>query len=455
MEGSKSEMKKLTLLSFIFSLFFIMKPEEYMAAGNLQATIDSMKEGAVLKLEGKTYEGNIVITKPLTIIGTKNTVIKGDGNGNVISVKAPNVKLKSLNVTHGSMNRNSAEEYAAIKIYSNNNVVEHVTITDSFHGIYLSQAHYNKIEYVNIKGLGKGEIAAQGNGFHVYYANDNLLAHNKIEGTRDGMFFDYANRNSIYDNNITGTRYGLHYMYSDENTFKHNTFTMNQGGAAIMNSNGLTLTNNQFIVNYGNQSFGLLLLQSNENHIQNNLFYMNQRGLYIDQATRNEIRNNRIIQNQIGIELWASSNQQIFALNTISDNTIPAVTIGGSGEGNAWSEHGKGNNWGSTFPLTDLDQNGIGDFPITYHSSLHQLIEAQELTNFFLKSPALKIYEKINATQNEDEIMFNDPHPLVPKKGSHSPIWLAALGVLAVLIFLKGRQRYALRLEGMEGKPKR
>ncbi len=425
-----------------------------MAAGNLQATIDSMKEGAVLKLEDQTYEGNIVINKPLTMIGSKNTVIKGDGTGNVISVKAPNVKLSHLTVTHGSMDRNSAEEYAAIKIYSNNNVVEHVKITDSFHGIYLSQAHHNKIQYADIQGLGKGEIAAQGNGLHVYYANDNVLAHNTIEGTRDGMFFDYANRNKSHDNNISNTRYGLHYMYSDENTFKRNTFTMNQGGAAIMNSNGLTLTDNQFIVNYGNQSFGLLLLQANENHIQNNLFYMNQRGLYIDQATRNVIRGNRIIQNGIGIELWASSNQQIFTQNTISDNTIPAVTIGGTGETNAWSEHGKGNDWGSAFPLTDLDQNGIGDFPITYHSSLHQLIEDQELTNFFLKSPALKIYEKINSSSNEDEVMFNDPHPLVPDKGSHTAIWLAALGVLAAVIFLKGRKRYALHLEGMEGKHK-
>jgi nitrous oxidase accessory protein len=454
MEGSKSEMKKLTLLSFIFSLLFIINPEESMAAGTLQATIDSMKEGAVLKLEDKTYEGNIVINKPLTIIGEKKTVIKGDGTGNVISIKAPNVKLKHLTVTHSSMNRNSAEEYAAIKIHTDNNVVDHVTITDSFHGIYLSQAHHNKIQYANIKGMGKGEIAGQGNGLHVYYANDNVLSHNSIEGTRDGMFFDYANRNKSYDNNISNTRYGLHYMYSDGNTFEGNTFTMNQGGAAIMNSNGLSLKNNQFIVNYGNQSFGLLLLQANENHIQNNLFYMNQRGLYIDQATRNVIRGNSIIQNSIGIELWASSNQQIFTQNTISDNTIPAVTIGGTGESNVWSEHGKGNNWGLAFPLTDLDQNGTGDFPITYHSSLHQLIEDQELTNFFLKSPALKIYEKMNASSNENEVMFNDPHPLLPKQSSHTGIWLAALAVLAVLIFLKGRQRYALHLERMEGKHK-
>ncbi len=421
-----------------------------MAAENLQSRIDSLKEGAVLKLENKTYEGNIVINKRMTIIGSKNTVIKGDRTGNVISVKAPNVKLSRLTVTHGSMNRNSAEEYAAIKVYTNGNVIEHIKIRHSFHGIYLSQARHNIVRYNDIKGLGKGEIAAQGNGLHVYYANDNTLSHNKIDGTRDGMFFEYANGNKSYENNISNTRYGLHYMYSDENIFKKNTFTMNTGGAAIMNSNHLKLEDNQFIVNYGNQSFGLLLLQANDNQIENNTFYMNQRGLYIDQATRNTILGNRITQNQIGIELWASSNDQTFSLNHISDNTIPAVTLGGTGENNSWSKSGKGNDWGSTFPLTDLNQDSIGDFPITYHSSLHQLIEDQELTSMFLKSPALKIYEKINATLKDDEVMFKDPHPLVSAHKS-GPWPIVILGLLAVLILIKGRHQLCI-IFGRNGK---
>jgi len=432
-------MKKLALLSFIFSLLLVMSPEKKLAAEHLQATIDSLKEGAVLKLENKTYQGNIVINKPITIIGSKKTVIRGDGTGNVISIKAPDVKLSHLTVIHGGMNRNSAEEYAAIKIYTNNNVVEHIIIRDSFHGIYLSQAHHNTIRSNHIKGLGKGEIAAQGNGIHVYYANGNLLERNTIEGTRDGMFFDYANNNKSYENNISHTRYGLHYMYSDANIFKRNTFTMNTGGAAIMNSNHLKLEDNQFLVNYGNQSFGLLLLQANDNEIANNTFYMNQRGMYIDQATRNEFRHNKVVQNQIGIELWSSSNDQIFTLNQITENTIPAVTLGGNSENNSWSKNGKGNDWGSTFPITDLDQDSIGDFPITYRSSLYQLIEDQELSYLFLKSPALKIYEKMNAALSKEAVMFHDPHPLTAAKGSYSKAIFLIATLLIVGILLKGR----------------
>ncbi|WHZ03080.1 nitrous oxide reductase family maturation protein NosD [Neobacillus sp. YX16] len=434
-------MKKLLLFLFVFSITVCINPEKNNAAENLQAMIDSLEEGAVLKLEDKTYEGNIVINKELTLIGKANTVIKGDGTGNVISIKAPNVTLRKLTVTNSGMDRNSPEEYAGIKIHTNGNVVEHIKITDSFHGIYLSQAHDNKISYVEIKGMGKGEIAAQGNGIHVYYANHNLLSNNTIEGTRDGMFFEYGNNNESYENNISGTRYGLHYMYSDENIFKNNTFTMNTGGAAVMNSNRLLLEDNHFIVNYGNQSFGLLLLQANDNQIKNNTFYMNQRGIYIDQATRNTIEGNKISQNQIGIELWASSNEQVFTENLITENTIPAVTIGGTGETNFWSHEGKGNDWGNSFPLTDLNQNGIGDFPITYRSSLYQLIEDQELSYLFLKSPALAIYEKMNSVLMDEKIMFNDPHPLAAAKSKNHFLLIAVIGLAAVLILIKACYR--------------
>ncbi|MDP4084182.1 MAG: nitrous oxide reductase family maturation protein NosD [Bacillota bacterium] len=438
-------MKKLTLFLFIFSLFLILNPEKKMAAESLQARIDSMKEGATLKLENKTYVGNIVIHKPITIIGSKDTVIKGDGTGNVISVKASHVKLSHLTVIHGSMDMNSSEEYAGIKIYTNNNVVEHVSVRDSFHGIYLSQSHHNIIRNNTIKGWGKNIIAEQGDGLQIWYSNDNLLINNTIDGTRDGIFFIYANNNQIYGNNISDTRYGLHYMYSDNNVFERNTFTMNAGGAAIMNSNHIKLKNNQFIFNYGNQSFGVLLLQANDNHIENNTFYMNQRGIYLDEATRNTFSKNKIIQNQIGVELWGSCNQQTFTLNHISENTLPVVTLGGTGHGNSFSKNGKGNDWGISFPLTDLDQNGIGDSSITYRSSLHQLLEDQELTTFFLKSPAINIYEMVNAFLNHDDVMFKDPYPLVTGKGSHTTIYLLmGLGILLVLILIKGRHRLCI-----------
>ncbi|THE13246.1 nitrous oxide reductase family maturation protein NosD [Bacillus timonensis] len=430
-------MKKLLFVLLVFLFCF---PSLSFAENPLQELIDSAEEGTVLNLENRIYEGNITISKPLEIVGGKETIIKGDGTGNVISIHAPNVKLSHLTVRNGSMDRNSSEEYAAIKVYTDNNVLDDITTRDSFHGIYLSQAHDNVVKNCRMFGLGNGEIASQGNGLHVYYSNRNKLENNKIQGTRDGMFFDYANENDITHNEISKTRYGLHYMYSDSNRFSNNTFTFNTGGAAIMHSNGLTLSNNQFIFNYGHRSFGLLLLSSNQGTITDNTFFMNQRGLYIDQSTGNVIRHNQLVKNQIGIELWASSNEQIFTINQIDENTIPAITLGGQGQ-NSWSEDGVGNDWGSSFPLTDLDQNGVGDQSVTYYSSLHQLIEEQELTYLFLKSPAIIIYEKIQALVLHNEtVMFEDASPIVQRATfGFRWIWMVVTVALVAVIFGKRR----------------
>lgn len=431
-------MKKILWLLLLFSVMTI--PEQGTAAENLQAVIDSAKDGAIIELENRIYNGNIVIDKPLTLIGKNGTVISGDGKGNVISVRAPGVTVAGLAIRKSGMDRNSSEEYAAIKIYTDRNIIRNISIEQSFHGVYLSKAHNNRIENVRIIGLGKGEIAAQGNGLHIYYSNGNLLKNNFIEGTRDGMFFDYANDNKAIGNEITKTRYGLHYMYSDRNEFKNNIFTFNTGGAAIMHSSHLKLTNNQFIFNYGHRSFGVLVLSANENDIENNTFYMNQRGLYIDQSTRNSIRNNNISQNQIGIELWASSNEQVFSGNTIDENTIPAVTLGGTGR-NEWSYKGLGNHWGSSFPLLDLDQDGIGDSSAIYKSSLYQLIEEQELVYLFLKSPAIKVYETMNQLLDNEKVMFEDHHPQMGReKSKFSFPAMMAIAVLIAAIFVKRRQ---------------
>lgn len=432
-------MKKTCLLFFLLFLASFVFPKYGSASEDLQDLIDSAQEGAIIKLENKTYKGNITINKKVEIIGGSQTIIKGDGMGNVVSIYAPGVIMRSLTITNSSMDRNSSEEYAAIKVYSNGNLLDRIKISHSFHGIYLSQAHGNTVQNSEIKGLGKGKIASQGNGLHVYYANHNTLKNNKITGTRDGMFFDYSNENTITNNKISHTRYGLHYMYSDRNSFKNNIFFFNTGGAAVMHSSGLNLSKNQFLFNYGHRSFGILLLSANQIEIEDNTFFLNQRGLYIDQSTSNSIRNNRIIKNQIGVELWASSNDQVFSANQIHENTIPAVSLGGQGQ-NSWSENGIGNDWGKTFPSLDLDGNGKGDEPIVYQSSLHQLIEDYELTYLFLKSPAIAVYEKMNALlKNNNKTMFEDPYPLVRQNGIDIPLAWVLIGTVIFTILIKGR----------------
>ncbi|WP_017756243.1 nitrous oxide reductase family maturation protein NosD [Calidifontibacillus oryziterrae] len=405
----------IAIVMFVIGAFLFITTKGFVFAEiSLQEVVDLAEENDVIKLENKIYDGNLVITKPITIIGQSTTIIKGDGTGNVITIKSPNVRLENLTVTNGSFNRNTGEEFAGIKIMADHTIIKNITITDCFHGVYLSQSHYNEVSNIHVTGSKNGEIAGQGNGLHVYYSNYNKLLNNVIDGTRDGIFFDYSNHNVTIGNSIKHTRYGLHYMYSDHNEFYSNAFSYNLGGAAIMHSRGLVLRDNQFTLNQGTRSYGLLLQASNESVVAENKFFQNQRGIYIDQSQKNKIHNNEFVQNQIGIEVWASSSNLVFTENRFSNNIASVLTLGGKDK-NSWSENGRGNYWGKAIPVLDLDQNGIGDYPVQYKSSLYQLVEENELAYLFLKSPAIKIYEKMNELLNKQEVMFRDEYPLIER----------------------------------------
>ncbi|NDI33902.1 nitrous oxide reductase family maturation protein NosD [Chengkuizengella sediminis] len=436
---------RMLYIFFIGVLFIILIPNNVVFADiTLQEMIEQTPNGKVLQLEKKTYEGNIVIDRSIAIQGVEGTVIRGNGKGNVVAIKAPFVQLENLTVTNSGTDRNSEEEFAAIKIHSNQNKIQHITITDSFHGIYLSQAHNNLISDVNIVGLNNGEIAGQGNGIQVYYSNDNQLIDNEISGTRDGMFFDYSNRNEVIRNTVSHTRYGLHYMYSDDNTFLGNHFNFNTGGAAIMHSRQIMLENNTFTLNQGTRSFGLLLQSSDRITISDNTFAQNQRGLAIDQSTQSVIENNHFYQNQVGVEVWASSDHLQFTKNKFRNNVASVLTLGGQSD-HVWSIGKQGNDWGKVIPLLDLNKDGVGDTSVHYKSSLYQLVESNELAYLFLKSPAIKMYEKINSIVNKEDVMVIDEYPLVQQNSGRVLFFSMLLGLLIIgfgsLYFIRSCKR--------------
>lgn len=405
------------------------------ADNSLQQLIDSTPENGVITLTDQVYKGNLVITKPLTIKGSGQSVIDGDGKGNVILIKAPHVHLENLIIKHSSISLNSQEEFAAIKVNSDANVLKDLVISDSYHGIHLQYSDHNILQHVTVHGMGNHEIAGQGNGFQLDHSNGNQLLDNQIDETRDGIYFYYSENNRVVGNEIRNTRYGLHYMYSDNNQFYRNRFLFNTGGAAIMHSKNLVLQDNEFSFHEGTRSFGMMLQASDDNLVKHNRFFQNQRALYLDMSLRNRFEGNEFVRNQVGIELWASSTDQVFTENKFEDNISPVATVGGHSS-NQWDDNGKGNDWGRDFPLLDVDQDGIGDNPVRYQSSLYQLLQENELVYLFLNSPAIHIYEKMNQILNNTEVMFEDRYPLVRHQERISWGWLA--GLLLALAFSWG-----------------
>src|SRR5690554_4807282 len=67
---------------------------------NLQDVITQANPGDHIQLQPGTYEGSIVIEKPITLSGPedRSAIIQGPGTGRPIWVQAPNVTLQRLTV---------------------------------------------------------------------------------------------------------------------------------------------------------------------------------------------------------------------------------------------------------------------------------------------------------------------------------------------------------------------
>lgn len=430
------------LILFVGIGVWILSTLPVSADVSLQQLIDETPINGKLVLENKQYDGNIQITKPITILGKKDTTIRGDGKGNVVLVKASNVTLKNLTIEHGSLNRSSDEEYSGIRTMGEHNQFINLVIHDVYHGLYINSSKHTLVKNLTVTGQGTGKLGSQGNGIQLVRTSNNIIEDSTISGTRDGIYVQYADKNEIRNNYVSETRYGLHYMYSNDNVFYKNRFNKNTGGAAIMHSQNILLKENQFSFNQGSRSFGLIIQTSTSNTVLDNEFYLNQRGIYLEQSTLNKIEGNKFFHNDIGVELWTTSTSQVFTKNHFKQNIANVLTIGAESY-NQWNQNGMGNYWGTELSVLDLDQNQIGDSPVEYKSSLYKLVEENELAYLFLKSPAIKIYEKINEVLSTQKVMVADEFPLIEAKQESGPWSLLVIPAIAILglIFIKRRRR--------------
>ena len=106
-------------------------------AATLQEQIDAARPGETIRLAPGIHSGPVRIDKPLTLTGQKGSVIRGNGNGSVITIGAAHVTIEGLRVTGSGLHL--SDDDAAIFVTGNGARIEHCLIDDSLHGIYLKK----------------------------------------------------------------------------------------------------------------------------------------------------------------------------------------------------------------------------------------------------------------------------------------------------------------------------
>jgi len=404
-------MIKIPLL-LIFSAAFI-------CANILQESIDRAPAGATLKLPAGVYRGNIVINKPLTLLGKdKNVVIRGEGKGTVVTVKSSHVVLKNLHITASGNRMENLD--AAIELHHVKHcTVDHCKIDDALYGIDMNMVDSCTITNNTIRSKPL-DIPLRGDALKIWYAKNNLIKNNTIEQSRD-VTLSFAKYNRIEGNTFRDNRFGLHLSMSPHNSIRNNLFQYNSVGMLLMGVTDTNVTGNQILSSKGAAGIGVVADKVSDFHFSDNTLKYNAKALYIDTkaAERTQqrfITNNRFLYNGEALHFHAAIKNNVITHNIIKGNMDDVVKDTRDGYTRNNTIH---HNYWDRYAGFDKNSDNIGDSTHKNFIYSDQLWQYDHQAKFFYGTPIMSIIDFLFkvAPFIKPVLLLEDTQPLMHEEG--------------------------------------
>jgi nitrous oxidase accessory protein len=414
----------------------------------LQVRIDAAAPGAVVIVEPGQYAGDLVIDRPVTLVGRGRPRLVGSGRGSVVRVRAAGVTIEGFDVDGrggGDLGRDSS----GIHVAAPQATIRDCRVSNAIFGIYLREANGAVVAGCAVRGIPGREPGEKGSGIHVWNTERFRLEGNEIADVRDGFYIQSSSSGTIRGNVARDLRYGLHYMFSDDNVFEDNLFENGAAGTALMYSKRIVFRRNRFLHNRGFASVGLLLKACDDVLAEDNLIADNARGIFIEGSYRNIFRRNVVAESDTGIVVYDSAGGNRFETNTFVSNLTPLTLVGKRTDtvfaGNYWSENDE----------PDLDGDGRSDRPYRLSSVFDHFrgnLTAADLFSRGFAAAALAAAEKtfpvLQPVAVEDVAPLARPPilPAVPaaeRRHAHPAVrgLVASLGLFGMGVLVVARRR--------------
>tara|TARA_R110000744_G_scaffold255462_1_gene370956 strand:- start:10039 stop:11460 length:1422 start_codon:yes stop_codon:yes gene_type:complete len=382
--------------------------------------IDQADDGATVTVPEGVYQGNLVVSKPITLLANGDVVIDALGNGTVIELRAEGITLRGFTVRGSGSTVD--HEPAGVRAFDGPVTIEDNTFEDVYFGIDLRQSPETIIRNNHLVGKDL-ELGRRGDGIRLWWSHGCVIQDNTAIDLRD-MVFWYSEDLIIERNKVSQSRYGLHFMYSHNTVMSENELTDNSVGIYLMYSNNITLKHNRVVNNRGSSGYGIGLKDCDDIVIEDNALLANRVGIYIDNSPSSVdavglITRNSLSFNEIGLLATPITHDNVITENAFVENEEQvAVHGGGQLTLNSFEKDGRGNFW-SDYAGFDLENDGIGDLPHAPCSLFRNLLAREPNLRIFVHSPAQQAIE-LTARAFPDlspQPMFTDPSPLssVPK----------------------------------------
>ena len=357
--------------------------------------------------KGRYKEFNIIIDKPLVLLGENYPIIDGEGQGEIIRIVSDNVTIDGLFIIN--VGTSYTTDYAAIRVVrSEKYLIQNVVLEKLFFGIYLEKSNNGKVYNNKIIGDAIDEYNS-GNGIQLWYCKNVVVEKNIVQHVRDGIYLEFSDNINIKENMSTDNlRYGLHFMFSNDDIYSSNVFENNGAGVAVMFSKRIKMIGNTFKKNWGTAAFGMLLKEINDAEIIGNTFEENTIGISIEGSNRIKYANNNFIKNGWAIKVLGACYTNTFTKNNFLYNSFD-ISYNGRLNDNVFDQ-----NYWSDYTGYDLDKNGVGDVPYRPVKLFSYIVNKTPETIVLLRSLFMDIIdfsEKVSPVFTPDNLL--DANPLM------------------------------------------
>ncbi len=397
-------------------LFLLIVTSFMLQANPLQDAIDKAKPNAVIELGSGIYNGNIVINKPLKIIGKKdaNVIIKNSGIGTIITIKSSDVLLQNLTIKSSGHRKEVLD--SGIKGEGINNItIKNCHIEDALYGINLSSVKNLKI-ISNFISSKDEKRPLRGDGIKLWYATNVTIKNNIIQKARD-THIDRSNNIIIKYNKYLDNRFAIHFEYSKNIFIENNFFQYNDVGILTEATKDIKILNNKLLSGKGAARIAIVLKGGSNILVEKNIIKYNSKGLYVDAKPSKLKKTKRyIISNEISFNLEALHFHAIIANNVIKYNKIHdnledvAKDIIGYKNVNNVVEY---NYWGA-YRGFDRNHDNIGDTPYIIKRYMDRLWSYDNKIKFFYGSVVIALANFLCeiAPFSEPEFILEDRKPI-------------------------------------------
>ena len=395
------------------ALFLVFCFTTHLYASALQEAIDKAKPYATIKLSKGVYEGDLLIDKPVTIVGN-GSVIEGSARGSVITVRSSDVVLKNLTVINSGSHIENLDSAVVLNNVQNCKIID-CNLTNTLYGITLTLSNNNLIKGNYITSKREFAVSQKGGGVKLWYSNDNKIIDNRIVSVKNNLIH-FCKNTKIVGNEFIDNMFALHMTKSNGIVIKENLFRQNSGAIVSMGNKNLLIANNRILSSKGAAAIAVVLAGGKHMEIRHNTIKFNAKAFFIDSKVvekniQRVIEHNTIAYNKEVFHFHQVIKNNRIRYNKIYGNISDVVkdvpdrkTVNNIVEYNYWDQY-------SGF---DKNNDNIGDTPYRVYQYSDRLWHYDNKVKFFFAAPALSIVDFITkiAPFIEPTFLLEDTKPV-------------------------------------------